>query len=125
MRGRLRSSAKRVAPVTLATASILRSAFPMIECWTVGMLEGGVPSNLPTFPRLPLAIQRLSSGLGSFPSHPRPGQLHRLVDLEVAGTAAEVSGERVLDLVSRRVRIGGEQRFSGQQEGGGAVATLR
>src|SRR6267154_2630881 len=91
MRGRLRSSAKRVAPVTLATASILRSAFPMTLC----ML------------------------------HPLRGELDRLVDLEVAGTAAEVSGECVLDLVSRRFRIGGEQRFSGQEEGGRAVATLR
>src|SRR5439155_420565 len=83
MRGKARSSAKRVAPVTLATASTLRSAFPMTECLTVGMLEGGLPSNLPTFPRLAVAIQRFPGGLRDFPTHPCRSQLDRLVDLDV------------------------------------------
>jgi len=47
--GNARSSANRVVPVTFATASTLRRALPMMECWTVGMLEGGSPSNRPTF----------------------------------------------------------------------------
>src|SRR6266851_1497073 len=126
IRGNARSSAKRVAPVTFATASTFRSAFPMtLEGWTVGMLEGGLPSNFPTFPRLRVAIQRLPRGLREFASHPRRGQLDRFIDLDIAGAAAEVTGERVLDLVARRLRIGFEERFGGEEESGRAVPALR
>src|SRR6266576_3088214 len=96
MRGNARSSANFVAPVTFAAASTLRSAFPITR-------------------RLS-AIERLGRGFCFFPPHPGGCELHRLVDLDVAGAAAEVAGERILDLVTCRLRIGGEQGFSGQQE---------
>src|SRR6267378_7385281 len=102
--GNARSSAKRVAPVTFATASTFRSAFPMTLC---------------------LAIQRFPFRLGFFAPHARRRQLHRLIDLDVAGAAAKVAGERVLDLVARGIGIGLEECFSGEQERGGAIAALR
>src|SRR6266852_2395512 len=105
MRGNHRSSANRVAPVTFATASTLRSALPM----TVRLLS---------------AIQQFPGGLRDFPPHPGGGQLHRLVDLDVAGAAAEVAGQRVLDLVPRGVGVGGQQGFGRQQKRGGTVAAL-
>src|SRR6266851_7556014 len=107
IRGNARSSAKRVAPVTFATASTLRSAFPM------------------TREALRVPIQRLPRGLRDFASHPRRGQLDRFIDLDIAGAAAEVTGERVLDLVARRLRIGFEERFGGEAESGSAVPALR
>src|SRR6267143_1224303 len=122
--GNARSSANRVVPVTFATASTLRRALPMMACWTVGMLEGGLPSNLPTFPRLAVAIQRLSTGLRDFPPHPCRRQLHRLIDLDVAGAATEVAREGVLDLGARRFRIGREERFGSEQERGRAITAL-
>src|SRR5947199_410783 len=86
----------------------LLSAFPMTECLTVGMLEGGLPSNLPTFPRLAVAIQRFPGGLRDFPTHPCRSQLDRLVDLDVTGAAAEVARQSVLDFVACRLGVGGE-----------------
>src|SRR6266849_6510692 len=85
IRGKARSSANRVAPVTFATASTLRSAFPMTLC---------------------LAIQRFPFRLGFLTPHPRRGQLDCLVDLDVAGAATQVACERLFDLVARRLRIG-------------------
>src|SRR6266850_4853774 len=103
MRGNARSSANLVTPVTFATASILRCALPM-TLW--------------------LAIQCFPSWLGLPPAHARRGELDGLVDLDVAGAAAEVAGERVLDFVTRRLGIAREQGFGGEQKGGGAVAAL-
>src|SRR5207302_6221528 len=91
IRGNARSSANFVAPVTFATASTLRSAFPMT----------------------------LYSGI-----HSLGGQLHRLVDLEVSGTATEVARERFFDLAARRVRVGREQRFRSEQKRGRAIPAL-
>src|SRR5712664_2121861 len=107
IRGKARSSANRVAPVTFATASTFRSALPMTR-------DG-----------LRVPIQRLSRGLRDFPPHPRRGELDRLIDLDVAGAAAEVAGERVLDLVPRRLRIVAQQRLGSEEERGRAVAALR
>src|SRR6266566_5159673 len=104
MRGNARSSANRVAPVTFATASTFRSAFPMTLC---------------------LAIQRFPLRLGFFTTHARRGQLDRLIDLDVAGAAAEVAGQRVFDFGACRLGIAGEQRLGGEQESGRAVAALR
>src|ERR1041385_360884 len=88
MRGNARSSAKRVAPVTFATASTFRSALPMILCTL----------------------------------HPLGGELDRFVNLEVAGAAAEVSGQGFLDLVSARLRVGGElDRFVNLEVAGAAA----
>src|SRR5438445_11970063 len=63
MRGNDKSSANRVAPVTFATASTLRSALPMLLC---------------------SAIHRFLHALGR--------ELDGFVDLDVAGAAAEVAG---------------------------------
>src|SRR6266568_458672 len=79
IRGNARSSAKRVVPVTFATASTFRIAFPMILC--------------PAMDHLPHALGR---------------ELDGFVDLDVAGAAAEVARQRVLDLVARGVGIRGQ-----------------
>src|ERR1700745_811738 len=98
MRGKARSSAKRVAPVTLATASTFRKALPtMLEGWKDGTLERFSRSIFPSFCCFP-AIQLLSSGLRDFPPHPCPCEFYGLVDLDVAGAAAEVAREGVLDV---------------------------
>src|SRR6267378_2565967 len=98
MRGNARSSANRVAPVTFATASTFRSAFPIIRR-SDGLTAGRSDAFLP-------AIKRFSSWFGLFPAHAGRGQLYRLIDLDIAGAAAQVAGERLLDLVTRRLRIG-------------------
>src|SRR5664279_4741818 len=98
MRGSTRSSAKSVWPVTLAPASTF---------------SRGVPTTA-NF-RSPSATRAL---------HPPGGELHRLVDLQIAGAAAEVARERVLDLVARRARIRGEQRLRGEEKSRRAVAAL-
>src|SRR2546426_4514567 len=105
IRGKARSSANFVAPVTFAVASIFRCARPMTR-------------------RLS-AIKRFASWFGFFPTHAGRGQLYRFIDLDIAGAAAQVAGERVLDLGARRVWIGCEQRLGGEEESGRAVAALR
>src|SRR5882672_9414009 len=96
MRGNVRSSANFVTPVTFATASILRRALPM----TLNAAKG-------------------------CPSHALGGQLDRFVDLDVAGAAAEVAGEGVLDFVASRLGVRSEQGFGGEEKRGRAVAALR
>src|SRR5207237_8735720 len=95
LRGNVGSSAKRVAPVTFATASTFRSALPMT---------------------LRAAIQRFPRRLGLLAAHARRRQLDGLVDLDVAGAAAEVAGECVLDFVARWLGVGEQQRFGREQE---------
>src|SRR3989454_1427843 len=107
IRGKNKSSAKIVAPVTFAVASIFRRALPM-TVW-----------------RLAPAIQRLRRRLGLLPAHAGGGQLHRLVDLEVTGAAAEVAGQRLLDRVAGGARVGHEQGVGGEEEGRRAVTALR
>src|ERR1041384_5248955 len=107
MRGRARSSANFVAPVTLATASTLRCARPI------------------TWSLLAPAIQTLIGRDRLFPSHPGRRQLHRFVDLDVAGATAQVARQRDLDLVARGLGVLDQQGLGGEQEGGGTIATLR
>src|SRR5437763_6584738 len=57
--------------------------------------------------------------------HSLGGQLHRLVDLEISGTATEVARERLFDLDARRVRIGREQRFRSEEKRGRTISALR
>src|SRR5437879_4090319 len=122
MRGRNRSSANRVAPVTLAVASTLRIALPTTR--------NGVPDR-PTaavsltaaFLRVP--IQGLPRRLGLLPPHASRSQFHGLVNLQVSRAAAQVARQRLLDLVTRGSRILAEQRFRGEQEGGRTVPALR
>src|SRR3989441_424748 len=106
MRGRNRSSANLVTPVTFAVASSLRWA-------------------LPTTRSLAPAIHALVLRRRGLPPHPSGRQLDRLVDLDVAGAAAEVAGQRLLDLVARRRGVPREQRLGGEQERRRAVAALR
>src|SRR5207249_5344277 len=80
MRGRNRSSANLVTPVTLAVASSLRIAFP-----TTRRAAG-------CFLRVP--IQGLPRRLGLLPPHARRRQFHRLVDLQVSRAAAQVARQR-------------------------------
>src|SRR2546428_740205 len=82
MRGRDRSSANLVVPITLAVASTLRSAFP-----TTRRAVG------PAAAFLARAIQRLPCRFCPLTPQARRGQFDRLVDLDVAGTAAEVARE--------------------------------
>src|SRR5436190_5986432 len=135
MRGKNRSSAKIVAPVTFAVASILRSAFPTTrnpapsDCRTVGLSDRNALSvrlsDCPTVRRLRVAIQCFRRRFRVLAPQARRGQLHGLVDLEVAGAAAEVAGERLLDRSARGAGLDGEQCLGREQERGGAVAALR
>src|SRR6266700_3305044 len=109
MRGRNRSSANRVMPVTFAVASTLRWALP--TTWNpAGFLAD--------------AIQRLRRRLRVLPPHAGRRQFDCLVDLDVTGAAAEVARERLLDLIARGTRPRCEQRLGGQEERRRAVATL-
>src|SRR5207237_7644075 len=135
IRGRKRSSANFVTPATLAVASTLRWAFPTTrraDGRTGGRADGGsvpFPSGGPPVRLsalfLPDAIQGLRDRLRVLASEAGRGQLYRLVDLDVAGAAAEVAGEGLLDLLPHRPRVPGEQRLGGEQKGRGAVAALR
>src|SRR5256712_10990683 len=113
MRGRERSSANFVTPRTLAVASTLRSASP-----TTRRAVGRSAAFLPR------AIQRLPCRLCALTPQTGRGQLHRLVDLDVAGAAAEVARQSLLDVVATGARVVGEERVGGEEEGWGAVAAL-
>src|SRR5256885_12948855 len=76
IRGRNRSSANRVMPVTFAVASTLRWALP--TTWN--------PAGF-----LPDAIQSLRRRLRVLPPHAGRRQLDCFVDLDVTGAAAEVA----------------------------------
>src|SRR5690348_7979801 len=132
IRGKKRSSANRVVPVTFAVASTLRSGFPTTrraDWGTGGRLDGTAfsvrPSARPPVRPLPDAIQRLRSWRRWFTAHARRGQLDRLVDLDVAGAAAEVARQRLLDFVPGGAGVRGEQGLGGEQERRGAIAALR
>src|SRR5438445_6305688 len=113
MRGRERSSANFVTPRTLAVASTLRSAFP-----TTRRAVGRSAAFLPR------AIRRRAGRRGALTPQTGCGQLHRLVDLDVAGAAAEVARQSLLDVVATGARVVGEERVGGEEEGWGAVAAL-
>src|SRR5207248_2634239 len=134
MRGRKRSSANRVAPVTFAVASTFRSAFPTTRSpprsdgRTVGLSDRNAlsvrPSDCPTVRRLP-AIQALRCRLRVLAPQSSRGQLHRLVDLHVAGAAAQVARQGLLHLVTRGSRVLKEKRFGGEQECRRTIPALR
>jgi len=72
---------------------------------------------------LPDAIQGLGAGF-AFSRACGRRQLDGLVDLDVTGAAAEVAGERLLDLVARGTRARSEERLGGEEERRRAVAAL-
>src|SRR2546429_2407965 len=113
IRGRDRSSANFVTPSTLAVASTLRSAFPTTRR-AVGRSAGF----------LARAIQRLPCRFCLLTPQARRRQFHRLVDLDVAGAAAEVAREGLLDVVSVGARVVGEEGDGGDEVCPGPVAAL-
>src|SRR2546425_9170801 len=125
MRGRKRSSAYFVSPVTFAHASILESGRPMTEnsCFSI---EGGLaPSE---------SIDRDGSGVvpivvllatrGRLAAHAKGGELDGIEDLGVTGAAAEVAGQRLLDLGAGRHRVVLEEPLGREEDPRRAVAAL-
>src|SRR3972149_9767358 len=64
------------------------------------------------------------SSLSISASHPLRGERHGVDDAQVARAAAEVPGERFLDLLAAGVWLLVEERFRGQEHARGAVAAL-
>src|SRR5467141_1585378 len=118
MRGNARSSANRVAPVTFATASTFRSAFPIIR-----RPDGPTAGRSDTC--FLLAIEPFTRGFCLFSAHACRSELYSLVDLDVARAAAEVARQSVLDFVACRLGIRGEECFGGKEKGRRAVPALR
>src|SRR6185295_18068520 len=118
MRGSAMSSANSVCPVHLARASTLRN---------------GLPTTLRSFRSLRvaalffllIAVDAFFGWLCFFAAHARRREFDRFVNLDVAGTAAKIAGERFLDLIARRQQIALEQLFRGEQEAGRTVSALR
>src|SRR5438093_724755 len=100
IRGRTRSSANSVWPVTLAAASTFGSGWPT------------------TVKRCPSSVTH-----GLF-FHSFRGQLDRFEDLQIAGAAAEVARGRFRDLLPRGPPALPQQRGRREQEAGDAVAAL-
>src|SRR5207249_11592868 len=101
IRGRNRSSANRVTPVTFAVASTLRWGFPTTRN-PVGFL--------------PDAIQGLRRRLRVLAAQSGGRQLDGCVDLDVTGAAAEGARERRFDVVARRARARGAERLGGVEK---------
>ena len=57
-------------------------------------------------------------------AHALGGERDGFDDLRVAGAAADIAGDRVDDLLARRLRIVGEQRMRGEDHGRRAIAAL-
>src|SRR5215472_1361373 len=111
MRGKTRSSAYCVWPVTFDRASTLRWGFPMTRR---------------SFRSAPLAppINTLFAGFSRLAGHPCGSQLHGFEYLEVAGAAANVSGESLLDLFAGRLRGFVQQHFCRQEKSRCAISAL-
>ena len=72
------------------------------------------------------SVQRLLRRRGGrFAAHPGGGELDRFEDLDVAGAAAEIAGERFLDLLAARLRVVLQERPGGQEKSGRAISALR
>src|SRR5918999_4143183 len=108
MRGSDRSSAKRVSPVTLATASTLRRGVPTTERGT----------------RTEEAASVISHSSFLVP-HSLSSDLHSFINLQVPRAPTEIAAERVLDLLARGCGIDVEHRASREEKAGGAIPTLR
>src|SRR5213083_706155 len=61
----------------------------------------------------------------TFIAHPARTLLDRFDDLLVAGAAAEIPGDRLIDALARGMRLVREQRLGGHQDPRRAVAALR
>src|SRR5579864_663728 len=113
MPGTARSSVYFPAPVVFSAASTMAVRLPITEkplaggSFVVGRLSFAM-----------LFHYRHSSSLGL------NSRLDGLVHLVVAGTAAQIAAQRLLDFRFRRMRIVGQQVFHGHYETGSAVAAL-
>src|SRR6266446_1418245 len=108
IRGRTMSSANFVTPAHLEGPSTLRTAEPTTRR---ASLDATAMEDL---------MRRLRAGVAPAPG----GQLHRLEYFDVAGAAAQVAGQRLADLLPRRLRPRVEKRLRGAQDPGRAVAAL-
>src|SRR6266850_137027 len=127
MRGRTRSSVKRVSPMTLPQASILGSGWPItLKRLVIARLRRSLRTDFYICRRGASAGLRRPTVGEVTPRWPnsQSGQLDRIEDLRVTGAAAEVAGERFADPLARRRGIVGEQRLRGEEDSRRAVAAL-
>src|SRR3954447_20232405 len=126
MRGKARSSANLVAPVTLARPSTRRNGLPIIfvsRCGSgsgSGFLSGSAMMIVPVV----VPVEGFVRGCPVLATHFGGGPFHPFEDLVIAGAAAEVAGERLADLVTAWARVFGGQRLGGHQDARRAVAAL-
>src|SRR5258708_6820307 len=122
MRGRTRSSAKTVCPVTLAAASTLTTGCPTtVRSWRVSSGTRPPRSRLRSRPFTQAAtVERLAGR-----PHPLGRELDRFEYLQVPRTPAQVPRRRLRDLRPRRRGLVRKQGGRGQQEAGRAVPALR
>src|SRR5438445_5211644 len=115
------SSANFTRPAHLERPSTLRTGVPTTRKPRRPGAPSGAPA--PAWRRL-ASMERLRRRPGRRVRHPARRQLDGLEDLDVARAAAEVSRERLADLVPRRCRAPVEERLGGAENPRGAVATL-
>src|SRR4051794_32874192 len=143
MRGKARSSANLVAPVTLARPSTRRNGLPMMLFSRCGASSGSglrigsaiIFSSLCLdrawaarlrchARRIGRAVEDLARRRAVLAAHPGGGPFDPFEDLVIAGAAAEVAGERLAHLVAARGGVRGEERLGGHQDPRRAVAAL-
>src|SRR5579883_3439811 len=129
IRGRTMSSAKRVWPVTLARASTRRRGTPMMRRSfpvSPAVLTGGSAGGLRVVAMR--APSHLSGGQGAggagLPGDFQHGRFDGLENLQVAGAATEIAGQRFANLRASGMRIAFQERLCGDENGGRAVAAL-
>src|SRR5262249_53948292 len=71
------------------------------------------------------SVERGLRRLGLLAAHPGGRELDRLEDLDVAGAAAEIPRQRLLDLIAARFRVLLQNRLRGEEEPGRAIPALR
>src|SRR5215469_18710527 len=111
IRGKTMSSAYLVWPVHLAVASTLRKGFPITR-------------KLPPWAPLLPATNALLWWFGRFARQPGGSQFHRFKNLEIPGTPANVSGERLFNLLARWPRHVLQQCFCREEHSRRAIAAL-
>src|SRR3954469_8330745 len=126
VRGKARSSANLVAPVTLARPSTRRNGLPMMLVSRCGSSSGSGFSSGSAMMIVPVVvpIKGFVRGCPVLAAHPGGGPFHPFEDLEIAGAAAEVAGERLADFFAAWGWVLGEQGFGGHQDARRAVAAL-
>src|SRR3954451_23747101 len=126
VRGKTRSSANLVAPVTLARPSTRRNGLPMMLVSRCGSSSSSGFSSGSAMMIVPVVvpIKGFVRGCPVLAAHPGGGPFHPFEDLEIAGAAAEVAGERLADFFAAWGWVLGEQGFGGHQDARRAVAAL-